>query len=93
MSAAKAAFVISAGGIGITVGTGDVFYAHSRCTFIKVGRIVGGALCDRSWSPQPLILVLIPLAVSLLLNMSLTVLLEYWILVLNFGLLGFINGL
>ena len=59
---------------------------------IQVGRITGGALCDRSWAPRPLSLMMITSAVALLPNLALAIFTEYWSFVLNFGLVCLVFG-
>lgn len=58
----------------------------------QVGRIVGGAVCDRSWGPRPLSLIILTTAASVLPALALPFCLEYWTFVLSFGLVGFFAG-
>ena len=60
--------------------------------YFQVGRIVGGAVCDRSWGPWPLSLIILTTAVSVLPAVALPFCLEYWTFILSFGLVGFFAG-
>ena len=49
-------------------------------------------MCDRSWGPRPLPLIILTTAASVLPAIALPFCLEYWTFILSFGLVGFFAG-
>ena len=49
-------------------------------------------MCDRSWGPRPLPLIILTTAISVLPAIALPFCLEYWTFILSFGLVGFFAG-